>query len=93
MSHSVKILSGFHTVNPKPFLTGLLKARIIAFNFSPERINLFKGNTVTVNRKSVIIGKRNIFGTALFFLYLCAFRRFAQGYSLSFIESQHFEKP
>lgn len=26
VSDSVKILSGVHTVNPKPFLTGLLKA-------------------------------------------------------------------
>ena len=68
VSDSVKILSGVHTVNLKPFLTGLLKAWIIAFDFSPERTNLFKGNTVTVNRKSVIIGKRNILGTALVLL-------------------------
>lgn len=38
VSDRVKVLHSIHTANPKPFLTGLLKARIVAPNFSSDNI-------------------------------------------------------
>ena len=67
MSNGIEIFCSIFTVNPKPFLTGLLETSIVSFGFGSERINFLKRNTLTVNGKSVIIGNGNVFCAASMF--------------------------
>ncbi len=64
MSNGIQILCCIKAANPKTLLPGLLKTGVVSLCFSPECVNLFEGNALTVYRKSVIIGKSNVFCTA-----------------------------
>ncbi len=67
MSDRIQVLCGVEAVNPKALLPCLLKTRIVTFGFGSERIKLFERDAFTVDRKTIIIGKSNIFGTAAAF--------------------------
>ena len=41
VSDSVKIFSCGHTVNPKPFLSGLLETGVVALGFGSEGVDFF----------------------------------------------------
>lgn len=68
MSNGIEICNSIFTVNPKPFLTGLIETSIVSSGFGSKRINFLKRDTVTVNGKSVIIGNGNVFCAAFVFL-------------------------
>ena len=67
MSKRVQILSGVKIANPEAFLSGSLETRIVSFALSTEIVNGFEVFGFTVNRKSVVIRKRDIFSAAMSF--------------------------
>jgi hypothetical protein len=67
MSNRIKVLCSIKAMHPKTFLTSLLETRVVTLSLCSECINLLERNTFTVNGKSVIIGKRDIFSTTASF--------------------------
>ena len=68
MRDRIKIFGCVHTVNPKPFLSGLLETGVVAFGFGSEGVDFFERDTIAVNRKSVTVVNGNIFCATLVFL-------------------------
>ena len=61
MCNGIKIFYGFAIMNPKSFLPGSFKPRVISLTFGSERVNRFKRFRISINGKPVIIRYSDVF--------------------------------
>ena len=64
MCNGVEVFSGLAVSDPQPFLRGSLEAGVVPLAFRSQGIDGLKGNGITLDRKSVVVWERHIFGAA-----------------------------
>lgn len=62
VSQGIQVGDAAGVTNPKAFLAGSLKARIVAFTFGTQGISTLKLRTSPVNGKTIVRGDRFVFG-------------------------------
>ena len=64
MCNGVEVFSGLAVSDPQPLLRGSLEAGVVPLAFRSQGIDGLKGNGITLDRKSVVVWERHIFGAA-----------------------------